>query len=114
MTVKTMVVELFNDMKVVRPIVENLNAQNLDARLRNLETTAAQLAAVAPATAEALKDALHNVEVLMADKIARESSIHTASWLGNLSNKAVIIILAVAALVVGIVGDLTNHIQFHP
>lgn len=77
MTVKSMVIELFADMKVVRPIVENLNDQKLDARLRMLETTAAQLAAVAPATAEALKEALHNVEVLMGDKVAREAAMLT-------------------------------------
>ena len=74
MTIKQMVSELYNDMKIVRPIVENLNSQNLDTRLRMLETTAAQLAAVAPATADALREALHNVEVLMGDKVARDVS----------------------------------------
>lgn len=52
MTIKQMVTELYNDMKVVRPAVEEFKAQQLDRRVASLEKDRAS-AVAAGVTAQA-------------------------------------------------------------
>ena len=84
MTIKQMVTETYGDMKVVRPIVESLNGQNLDARLSVMEK--------------------HISDEAVADTVRRKM----LSQVGGVSNKILFVVLGIGELIIGGLA-LFNH-----
>ena len=91
MTVKQMVTETYGDMKIVRPIVESLNGQNLDTRLRAVEQ--------------------HISDDAIANGIRRKM----ISQVGGISNKVLFIALGIGEIIIAILGFVNhNAIVVHP
>jgi len=91
MTVKQMVTETYGDMKIVRPIVESLNGQNLDARLRIVEQRISD---------EAIANGIRRKMI---------------SQVGGISNKVLFIALGVGEIIIAILGFVNhNAIVVHP
>ena len=91
MTVKQMVTETYGDMKIVRPIVESLNGQNLDARLRIVEQRISD---------EAIANGIRRKMI---------------SQVGGISNKVLFIALGIGEIIIAILGFVNhNAIVVHP
>jgi hypothetical protein len=106
MTVKDMVIEVFNDMKIVRPIAEALQRADLPTRVTKLESTASILDALAPATLYALNQTTDHVTTLWLERQTQADKSLAYAGLRGLANSAVAKIIAMSIATSSIIGVL--------
>jgi hypothetical protein len=109
MSAKDLLLEVYRDMKFVRPAVENLLAAGVVARIDVLERDA-----IAARSAGVNNDLVHRVSVLEDEAQNRVAAGVERRRLADFSNKTIVLVVLVSNFVVGGLIALINYFEHNP